>query len=206
MSETPARRPTGSIPLSWARPAEDVSADVDAAGTGVPVAAVVAFIVVAIAAGLVLARRVVPEPSASTPSASTSSASTSPPSSASTSSPSSPSSPPTPPASSAPTPTPPPQPVLPAAALDPTVAPEDDDTLAAPLDAAAKKAAQLSLKKARLAARDDDNAKAIALVEDAVAKDPRCYECWSTLAFLRGKVGDVEGQRVAKRQARALKP
>ena len=216
MSDAPPspRRPTGSIPLSWARPAEDVSADVDksAGPNNVVIAVVVAALVVV---GVVVLSR------AGGPTSPTTSPTT-PPTTPSVTETRPPKPPPTTPVPIDKAPEP--------AQANAAIAPEDDDAVAdlakknAPNAAAPatpaknsaanstttteaqKKLAQAALKACRLAARDGDNAKAVALAEDAVDADPRCYECWSTLAFLRGKLGDAEGQRAAKMQARALKP
>lgn len=191
MSET-AKRPTGSIPLSWARPAEDVSA-APSSSTKLPMATVVALVVVAILIGGIVINRatdrlaasgVVPSPPSPQPSA--------------PAVPPAPAAPPEPPSiASAPEP----------AVVNPGVAPEDDDTVSgtkpAP-PAADRKRAQSLLRAARIAARDEDNAKAIALSEDAVDKDPGCFECWSTLAFLRQKTGDKDGARTARLRARSL--
>ncbi len=191
------KRATGSIPLSWARPAEDVTADTGK-GTGFSAPGlVVGFLIAVVVAGVAFSQLIVPlrNPKPPTPQALT------------------------PPIEKAPEPPKPiekaPEPATP----NPQIAPEDDDTVAGAVagapkqptaadatNEASKKQAQATLRAARIAARDGDDAKAAALAEDAVDKDPRCFECWSTLAFLRGKLGDTDGQRAAKMQARALAP
>lgn len=192
---------TGSIPLSWARPAEDVTHDVEKGGASAGVF-VVGFLVVVVVAGLLFSQLIVPlrgRAPAPAPTVTTALPTTPPP-------------PPRPIQAPIEAPKPideAPEPATP----NPAIAPEDDDAVAGaekkaaePTTEAQKKRAQAILRAARLAARDGDDAKAAALAEDAVDKDPRCFECWSTLAFLRGKLGDADGQRAAKMQARALAP
>ena len=192
---------TGSIPPSWARPAEDVSADV-VASSRVPVALVLLLLVGLAVAGVVISKRragvspVVPLVTATTATTTTTLPAVVPP---------------LPPLSRAAEPL-----------IDRGIAPEDDDAVApvavvavvdagsdlgsAPIDDASRKRARVLLRAARFAAKAGDYDKANALAQDAVDKDPRCAECWSTVAFLRRKVGDLEGFRAARLQARALAP
>ena len=198
---------TGSIPLSWVQPAEDVSADV-AAGSRIPAVVIVVALALIVIAALWVAQdqldawrgegraEVAPptdlQASAATPS------------------------PPTPSISNAPEPG--------AGRAPVAVAPEDDDAVAAPepaetaavvdaadspagpIDEAARKRARVLLRAARFAAKDGDYDKASALAEDAVDTDPRCAECWATVGFLRKRAGDLDGFQAARLQARALAP
>lgn len=231
-----SKRPTGSIPLSWARPAEDVTA-LPAPASKAPTVAVV--VVLLLAAGVCLAvvsgvgpgsaggstslmlpppvvappRQALPEP----PSPKTTTATT-----ATTLPP--PTTPATAPAPIAAAPEP--------AVANPAIAPEDDDAVtgravpdasrdavpdagadgvaaasAVPvIDEARRLRAQVFLKAARQAAKKGDEMRALHLAEDAIDKDPRCYECWQTVSLLRKRAGDVEGARIATRTARALAP
>jgi hypothetical protein len=57
--------------------------------------------------------------------------------------------------------------------------------------------------KARLAARDGDREKALALADQAVALDDGCGGCWRTLALLRRQSGDKAGAAAARARADA---
>ncbi|MDP2340561.1 MAG: hypothetical protein Q8O67_06370 [Deltaproteobacteria bacterium] len=181
----------GSIPLSWARPAEDVSDDVPSGSRAPFVIVLVLAIAIAGVVAVGQAMTAAPPPSVTAPVEAPVAALPAPITSA-------------------------PEPAANRVITAP-VAPEDDDgvaaadpvaapVVAAPIDDADRKRARVLLRAARFAAKDGDFDRASALAEDAVDKDPRCAECWATVAFLRKRAGDLDGFSAARLQARALAP
>lgn len=57
--------------------------------------------------------------------------------------------------------------------------------------------------RARIAARDGERDRALALAEQAVALDEGCGGCWRTLALLRLQTGDKAGAADARARAAA---
>lgn len=199
--------PPASIPPSWARPAEEVAGDKSRGAGRAPWLLLVALLglFVLVAAPQLTALRTGPSPRSLLPTpAPVPLAEVPPPAPVETiiaaAAP--------PPIASAP------EPVLQRTAA---LAPEDDDAVPGdpvavkpntgpPRDEAAHRRAGVLLRAAQRAAKAGDSEKARAFAEDAVDKDPRCGECWGTVAFLRRQSGDLEGSRAARRQARLLAP
>lgn len=193
------KRATGEIPLSWALPAESVSeaqAPKTSSRTGLVAAGVVVLIVVG--AVLALSQRSTPS-TPSTPSA---------PSTTSTTS-TSPAQPALVPAPVAPAPVAggdvvaPPLPVATPAASAAVDVPAPASATPA-VSREARDQAQSLIGRARVAARDGNDAKARELAEQAVTLDPDCGGCWRTVAFLRGRAGDRPAAALARARALAV--
>ncbi len=174
------RRATGDIPLSWAMPAEVVTAAVAVPKSPVSLALVAAALIVVAIGGFVVTRLmgapvaddvVVDEPSVAPTVPNVPVFAAAP--------------------AIAPVPVPPPS-VLPVAVAE-----------AANDDAGRERAKQL-VARARRLAKDGNIAGARRVAEDAVVADPGCADCWKTVSLLRKKSGDKAGATLAKARADAL--
>lgn len=173
------RRATGEIPLSWAMPAEVVTAAVPPRKSPVSLVTIAGALLAFAIAGFFATRLLSPDPVVveRTPDVVT----------------------PVPPG-----PTPPP----PTAVAVVPVTPPDVKTVAvaeAPVVSGADRArAKQLVGKARRLAKDGDVDAAHDLAEKAVVADPECADCWKTVALLRKKTGDRAGSTLAKARADAL--
>ena len=184
------RRATGEIPLSWAVPAEAVTAG-PPSHRPVSLMTVFGALVVVAAVGFAIVRWMSP-PAVETDFLDRAVVVKTPPS--------------TPPAVDAVVglpPPPPPSVQTVAVAEAPALASEPNDQATDGGVAARTKARQL-VARARRSAKGGDIPEARALAEAAVAADPACGGYWKTLALLRRKTGDRAGATAARARADAL--
>jgi len=201
------RRATGEIPRSWAMPAEAVSdapAPTSSHTVIVGVIAAAAAVALVVAAGTLGGRASTTTPPAPAVAPSTSTSPRAAIAPTMTTTPAPPASAPAPPSPTPPSPTPPATPTPTPPTPEPTaVAPEATPPAAADAVTPTRLRARAMIGKARLAARDGERDKALALAEQAVALDAGCGGCWRTLALLRRQTGDKAGAAEARARADA---